>query len=179
VKPKVRLPHVEPLGYAKLNFVKVDVRGGGMLNAHRDTGGDPVLYVDLEHSPHGTELHFGASGNFSLSPERPSSVKPHIDIYIPESEIHRLLQSIIQANLRRSNRPQAPVGPTSGPQYPPKIRYSADGGVSGQRETGRSGDGSGSRGMSSPPETSLAFSPSPTRPAATPQARPEKQRRGD
>lgn len=134
-EPKVQLPHVEPLGYVKLNFVKAYVRGGGgMLNAHRDTGGDPVLYIDLEHSPHGTELHLGVSGNFSVSPERPSSVKPHIDIYIPQSQIHKFLQSIILANLRRSDRHQAPVGPTR-PHYPPTFRESAEGTASGQRET--------------------------------------------
>jgi len=48
----------------------------------------------------------------------------------------------IPSRLMRINR-QAPVGPTSGPQYPPTFRESARVGVSGQREKGDAGTGPG------------------------------------
>ena len=134
------LPHVEPLGRVRLNFVKVYDKRLILKASGSNPGDNPELFIDLEHprpestQQNGPELHLGVSANFRLEPQKNSRVKPHIDLYIPESEIHKLLQSIIQANLRRGNRPQAPVGSTSWPQDPPIFRDSADVGVSGQRE---------------------------------------------
>lgn len=173
-EPKVQLPHVEPLGRIPLNFVKVYApEHGVVLKAHRGNGDNPELYIDLEHprpefeQQNGPELHLGISAKFRVEPLRNSKVKPHIDAYLAESEIHRFLQSIIQANLRRDNRHQAPVGPASWPHYPPTSRESAKVGVSGQRERG--GGESVTGGVFSPSSSSVLLPPA--RPAAAPNAR--------
>jgi len=76
----------------------------------------------------------------------------------------------IPSRLMLINR-QAPVGPASWPQYPPTFPgTSAEVGVSGQRETGRSGGESGEGGCPHSPETSFKQS-APAQPAAAPQAR--------
>jgi len=71
----------------------------------------------------------------------------------------------IPSRLMLINR-QAPVGPTSGPQYPPPFRGLAKVGVSGQREKGDAGTGAKGRDFfSDPPQP-----PSTIRPRPAPQA---------
>lgn len=141
------LPYVEPLGCVRLNFVKVYDKRLILKASGSNPGDNPELFIDLEHprpestQQNGPELHLGISANFRLESQRDSAVKPHLDIYIPASEIHAFLQAIIQANLRRGNRPQAPVGPASWPQDPPLSRDSAKVGASGQREKGEARSG--------------------------------------
>ncbi len=58
--------------------------------------------------------------------------------------------------------PQAPVGPTSGPQYPPTIRESARVGVSGQRERNRGVVGTAPRGPHKPEDLVRLQAPRPS-----------------
>ncbi len=101
------LPYVEPLGRVKLNLVKAYDKRLILKASAKNKDDNPVLYIDLEHPRDDftqmkeTELHLGISANFRVEPQHDSSVKPHIDIYIPKSEIHSFLRSIIQANLIR------------------------------------------------------------------------------
>lgn len=65
---------------------------------------------------------------------------------------------------------QAPVGPTSGPQYPPTFRESARVGVSGQREIRRSGGRGITTGFEGRPRSLLVSLQCPA-PAPAPRAR--------
>jgi len=97
------LPRIRFLGRFPINFVKVyDSRL--ILKASAANGGDnPELFLDLE-SPQPSftqqncaELHLGIAANFRLEQSRNSAVKPHIDIYLPASEIPRLLKALGRA----------------------------------------------------------------------------------
>ena len=113
---RTQLPHVEPLGSVKINHVKL-FDENLILKAHTNNNGDNpklYLYLDIEHplpefkQQKGTELHLGLSGvklsfiaNFRREPKRDSNVKfGRIDAYIPPSEIPKLLQALVRANLR-------------------------------------------------------------------------------
>jgi len=103
---KTPLPHVEPLGRVRVNFVKVYDKRLIMKASAKNDGDNPELFLDLEHprpefeQQDGVELHLGVSANFRLEQRRDSSVKPHIDVYLPLSEIPKLLQALVRANLR-------------------------------------------------------------------------------
>lgn len=146
-------------------FVKVSANDGKALTEYWELEGPRENFENMK----GLELHQGvaAQGGFKCEPTRASRVVDHLDIF-GEARIRSslLVRALVQANLFIKNH--APVGPASGPQYPPTIRESARVGVSGQRETGRSGDGS-DNGRVLSPSSSLVLGASPTR--ATPQAR--------
>lgn len=158
------LPRVEPLGRVRLNFVKVYDKRLILKASGSNPDDNPELFIDLEHprsestQQNGPELHLGISANFRLESQRNSAVKPHIDFYIPASEIHAFLQAIIQANLRRSNRPQAPVGPKFVVSAQRPTSGIAVG--SGQREKARSGLGAKS-GFGDTPRSLLTASKQP------------------
>ncbi len=95
---KKPLPRIQPLGHVPINFVKVYDKRLILKAAAANDGDDPELFIDLE-SPrpeytqqNGLELHLGVSANFWVESRRNSQVKPHIDIYIPASEIPRLAE---------------------------------------------------------------------------------------
>ncbi len=117
-------------------FVKVSANDGRTLTEYWDIEGPRADFKNME----GLELHqgIGAKDGFKYEFMHPSKVKPHLDIFgtLFVRSSH-LIRALVQANLF-INR-QAPVGPTSRPQYPPTFRESARVGVSGQRE--RSGSG--------------------------------------
>lgn len=102
------LPLVEPLGRVRLNFVKAYDKRNILKASARNEGDNPELFIDLEHPVEGftemkeTELHLGISANFHLEPQKNSAVKPHIDLFVPASEIPNLLNALVRANLRRS-----------------------------------------------------------------------------
>lgn len=91
-----QLPRVEPLGHIPINFVKVYGRELIMKASAKNDNVSPTLFLDLERprpefgQMDGPELHLGVSASFRSEDVRPSGVKPHIDIYIPASEITRL-----------------------------------------------------------------------------------------
>jgi len=91
------LPRVEPLGRIRINFVKIYSRDL-VMKAHADNGDKPELFIDLEHAGRGGELHFGISADFRFEPWRYTEVKPHIDIYIPASEIPRLREMLARGD---------------------------------------------------------------------------------
>ncbi len=116
-------------------FVKVSANDGRTLTEYWDIEGPRDNFENMRD----LELHqgIGTDGDFKYELMRPSKVKPHLDIFgtlfVRSS---RLIQALVQANLFIDR--QAPVGPTSGPQYPPTSRESAKVGASGQRERRRS-----------------------------------------
>ncbi len=94
---KTPLPHVQHLCRIPVNFVKCyDQRF--LLKAARED--QPELFVDLEtprpdfQEQNGAELHLGVSGQFRLEARRNSAVKPHLDIYIPISEVAKLREAL-------------------------------------------------------------------------------------
>lgn len=97
---KKELHRVEPLGRVKVNFVKAYDKRSILKASARNEGDNPELFIDLEHpQPSFTEmdspeLHLGISANFRFEPQRDSSVKPHIDIYVPASEARRLREML-------------------------------------------------------------------------------------
>ena len=100
----MRIPKMIPLGRLKANFVKVyDDRC--MLAAGPTQA--PVVFIDLElpqpeyQQQKETEIHIGISANFQLGSRKDSGVKPHIDIYLPLSEIGKLEEII--GSLRSSD----------------------------------------------------------------------------
>ena len=98
--PQKPLPRVKPLGSVPVSFVKV--YGGNLIlkASSKNDGDNPLLFLDLEHprpnfgQMDGSELHLGVAAKFRLEPQRDSSVKPHIDIYVPASEAVRLREML-------------------------------------------------------------------------------------
>ena len=100
------LPLVEPLGRVSPRFCKLYSKEHGIfLKTHADNGGDkPTLWIDLEHSEWGPELHLAVTQGWRKEAVRESGVKndSRLDIYIPASEISKLLSALVQANLRQA-----------------------------------------------------------------------------
>lgn len=97
---KKPLPYVQHLCRIPLNFVKVYDKRLILKASAANDGDNPELFIDLEH-PHpefiqqnGAEIHLGVSANFRLEPQRNSVVKPHVDIYIPISEVGKLIEAL-------------------------------------------------------------------------------------
>lgn len=97
------LPRIQPLGRVDgipINYVKVYApKQGVVLKAHHENNDGCRLFIDLEDSGRneGIELHLGVGGNLRAESLRNSKVKPHIDVYVPRSEVISLITALYAA----------------------------------------------------------------------------------
>ena len=97
------LPRMQSLGRVDgipINYVKVYApKQGVILKAHHENDDGCRLFLDLEDSGRneGIELHLGVGGNLRPEPLRNSNVKPHIDVYVPRSEVIPLVTALYAA----------------------------------------------------------------------------------
>lgn len=101
-----KLPIGKNFGRIPINLITVYHKLPYLIISDKTRNENPLLFIDIEtpDKSHKTytskklekEIHFGITGNFRLISKKSDKFKPHIDIYIPISELNYLIDTLLK-----------------------------------------------------------------------------------